>query len=281
MYRPRVQEASVSNKAIPVLAALLLLGSAAAWYWWPHIAPTPSPPPAVTAPVGPEPEPAIANPMPAPAADAPALPALADSDAPFAAALAALPGAGGIGAYLQPENFIRHIVATIDNLPRHRLAAELRPLKPTPGEFQVSGGDEQAVLDARNAARYAPLVALLGKLDMRAVNGLYQHFYPLFQRAYQDQGYPQGYFNDRLVAVIDHLLATPRPTAPLALVRPKVFWEFADPELEARSAGQKLLLRIGADNAAVVERKLRELRAMVAAGSPAARAATTPPAANQ
>jgi hypothetical protein len=263
----------VSNKAIPVLAAFLLLGSAAAWYWWQRIAPTPAPPPAVTAPAAPEPEPAIANPMPAAAADAPVLPSLADSDAPFSAALAALTGANGVGSYLQPENLIRHLVATIDNLPRHRLAVELRPLKPTAGTFLVTGGDEQSTLDEHNAARYAPLVTLLGKLDMRAVNGLYQHFYPLFQRAYQDLGYPQGYFNDRLVAVIDHLLATPRAAAPLALVRPKVFWEFADPELEARSAGQKLLLRIGADNAAVVERKLRELRALVATGPSAGHAA--------
>ncbi len=270
----------MSNKAIPVLAAFLLLGSAAAWYWWPRIAPTAAPPPTVTAPAAPEPEPAIANPVPAPAADAPVLPALADSDAPFNAALAAVPGAGGISSYLQPDNLIRHIVATVDNLPRHRLAVELRPLKPTAGAFLVTGGDEQSTLDEHNGARYAPLVALLGQLDMHAVNGLYQHFYPLFQRAYQDLGYPQGYFNDRLVSVIDHLLATPRPAAPLPLVRPKVFWEFADPELEARSAGQRLLLRIGSDAAAVVERKLRELRALVATG-PAAGHATAQHAANQ
>lgn len=270
----------MTNKAIPILAAFLVLGSAAAWYWWARIAPTPAPPPAVTAPAAPEAEPAIANPMPAPAADAPALPTLADSDTPFGSALAAIPGADRLGSYLQPENLIRRIVATIDNLPRHRLAVDLRPLKPAVGAFLITGSDEQATLDDHNAARYAPLVTLVGKLDMRAVNGLYQHYYPLFQRAYQDLGYPQGYFNDRLVSVIDELLATPRPAAPLALVRPKVFWEFADPELEARSAGQKLLLRIGADNAAVVERKLRELRALVATG-PSAGQAAPPRAANQ
>ena len=256
----------MSNKAIPVLAAVLLLGSAAAWYWWPHLAPSPAPPP-VTAPPAPEAAPAIANPMPAADSAAAPLPTLADSDSPFAAALSGIPGAGRIGKFLRPENLIRHLVATVDNLPRHRLAVDLRPLQPTGGAFMVSGGDEQATLDEHNAARYAPLVAILGSLDMRAVNGLYQHYYPLFQRAYQDLGYPQGYFNDRLVAVIDNLLATPRPTTPLALVRPKVFWEYADPDLEARAAGQKLLLRMGADNAAVVERKLRELRALVATGA--------------
>ena len=254
------------NKTIPVLATILLLASAAAWHWWPRIAPTAAPPPPVAAPATPEAESPVANPMPVPAAGAVALPALADSDAPFNADVGALPGAGALPSFLRPENLIRHLVATIDNLPRHRLAVELRPLTAARGALLVSGGDEQATLDERNAARYASLIAIFGKLDMHAVNGLYQRYYPLFQRAYQDLGYPQGYFNDRLVSVIDHLLATPRPATPLALVRPKVFWEFADPELEARSSGQKLLLRMGNDNAAVVERKLRELRALIATG---------------
>ena len=50
--------------------------------------------------------------------------------------------------------------------------------------------------------------------------------------------------------MIDHLLATPEIEGPIRLVQPKVLYEFADPELEARSAGQKLLLRMGAANAA-------------------------------
>lgn len=254
------------NKAVPVLAAILLLGSAAAWYWWPHLAPTPAPPPVTAAPA-PETAPAIANPMPAADANAAALPALGESDKPLAKELTGISGAGALGKYLQPANLVRHIVATVDNLPRHKLAVELLPLRRTAGTFTVTGTEDQATLDLHNnAQRYAPLIALLGNLDMHAVNGVYQHYYPLFQRAYQDLGYPQGYFNDRLVAVIDNLLATPKPKGPVALVRPKVFWEYADPDLEARSAGQKLMLRIGPDNAAVVERKLRELRALIATG---------------
>ncbi len=35
---------------------------------------------------------------------------------------------------------------------------------------------------------------------------------------------------------------------------------FADPELEARSAGQKILLRTGAANATAIKAKLREIR---------------------
>jgi hypothetical protein len=37
-------------------------------------------------------------------------------------------------------------------------------------------------------------------------------------------------------------------------------YEFADPNLEALSAGEKILLRMGAENAAKIKVKLREIR---------------------
>jgi hypothetical protein len=43
---------------------------------------------------------------------------------------------------------------------------------------------------------------------------------------------------------------------------------FADPALEARPAGQKLLIRMGPNNAAAVKAKLTELRAVVTAALP-------------
>src|SRR4029450_3313423 len=89
---------------------------------------------------------------------------------------------------------------------------------------------------------------------------LYVRFYPWFQQAYRDLGYPSGYFNDRLVDVIDLLLATPEITGPVVLVQPRVLYTFADPRLEALPAGQKMMIRMGPENTAQVKVKLRELR---------------------
>ena len=50
-----------------------------------------------------------------------------------------------------------------------------------------------------------------------------------------------------------------------ALTRPNVLYEFADPALEAQSAGRKLLLRMGPGNAARVKMKLRDMRDRIAA----------------
>ncbi len=82
-------------------------------------------------------------------------------------------------------------------------------------------------------------------IDQNLAIKIYTYFYPLFQTAYEQLGYKNAYFNDRLVYVIDHLLETPNPPDPLLLAQPAVLYTYADPSLENLSSGQKILLRIG------------------------------------
>jgi hypothetical protein len=96
--------------------------------------------------------------------------------------------------------------------------------------------------------------------DTTVLANTYFRLYPLFQQAYEDLGYPGQYFNDRLVEVIDDMLKAPEIPGPIQLTQPKVFYEYADPKLESLSAGQKLLIRMGPANEAIMKAKLRELR---------------------
>jgi len=64
------------------------------------------------------------------------------------------------------------------------------------------------------------------------------------------------------------LLATPQPAEPIELLRPNVMYTFADPALESLSAGQKILIRMGPDNAAAIKIKLKELRTAVTVAPP-------------
>ena len=125
------------------------------------------------------------------------------------------------------------------------------------------------MLDPANYERYKPLVQLIRSMDTQQLVATYTRYYPLFQEAYENLGHPPQYFNDRLIEVIDHLLETPDLQGPIALARPNVLYEFADPKLETRSAGQKVLIRMGSDNAAVVKDKLRALRGELIAQQPA------------
>ena len=60
------------------------------------------------------------------------------------------------------------------------------------------------------------------------------------------------------------LRAAPDPEAPIRLEQPKILYQYADPNLENRSAGQKIMMRIGRNNAAVLKQKLTEIRRLVA-----------------
>ncbi|HEX8964472.1 MAG TPA: DUF3014 domain-containing protein [Rhodocyclaceae bacterium] len=254
--------------SLPAIAALVLVGGYYAWtVWRPPLAERPAAPANVPVPPAPLPAPPAApqerypiatSAVPA-QAEAP-LPALDESDAAFGAAVAQLLGAKALPAYLYPDRMIRRLVATVDNLPRQAAPARMLPWKPVPGAFRVERSAAGTAIDPLNAARYGLCVEALRGLDAKAAVDLYVRYYPLFQRAYNELGYPKGHFNDRLVEALDDLLAAPDPAPPVALVQPRVLYQFADPELEARSAGQKMMMRMGAQNAAQARTVLREIR---------------------
>jgi hypothetical protein len=220
-------------------------------------------PPVVTQPeVTPAQEPPVRNPLEEAPLPQP-LPPLVESDPVMQESLSSLFGKA-LDPFLVPKNIIRHTVVTIDNLPRKKTAVQMWPVRPIGGELVASPDGEQYTLGADNYARYDRLVKIVQGTDMERLVALYKQYYPLFQEAYVAQGYPDGYFNDRLVEVIDHLLATPQIAGPIRLERPSVNYQFVDPELENRSSGQKLLIRMGSANAAIVKDKLRELRRLIA-----------------
>ncbi len=264
------------GKTLGVIA-VVVLGAAAVGYLLLNRASEPPPPMAevvipplpakpVTPPSVPAPpaEPAIAHPVETEPVTDP-LPELGDSDAPILKALATVLGKKWQELIL-PERLIHRIVATVDNLPRKRLPASIVPVKRVTGAFAVVGSAETLAIDAKNPERYASYVQLIKSVDTSKLVAVYRQFYPLFQRAYVELGYPNAYFNDRLVEALDDLLAAPEPEEPIRLAQPKVLYEFADPALESRSAGQKIMIRMGRDNAVSIKSKLREIRQNVARG---------------
>ncbi len=208
-------------------------------------------------------EPAVRYPLPAVDADQ-ALPSLDSSDVPVQTSIADLMGLEAAKQFISPENLVRNLVVSIDNLPEQKVAERIRPLQRVPGTFAVGGSEDAPVLDPANYERYKPLVQTIQSLDTQRLVATYQRYYPLFQESYEGLGSGPKYFNDRVIEVIDHLLETPEVRDPIPLSRPLVQYEFADPKLESLSAGQKLLIRMGSENATAVRAKLREFRGAIA-----------------
>lgn len=200
----------------------------------------------------------------------------ARSDRPLRAgeirpALVDLLGREAVATFLQIDEFPRRLVATVDNLGRAHAPHLLWPVNPAPDRFTVEELDGP-VIAADNASRYTPFVLLAESVDSARAVDLYVRIYPLLQAAYEELGFPNRYFNDRLIEVIDLLLATPQAEYPVRLqltevkglfpsLRPWTRYEFADPSLESLTAGQKVLLRVGPVNQRRLQDKLGELRA--------------------
>jgi hypothetical protein len=237
-----------------ILGGVILLAVAAgAWYWQGRArdeAEAPASPPAAAGS-------AIRNPIEAPDDIDPNLPATEQ--------VVALIGTPRFEAMFVPDDFVRKVVATVDSLTREDVAARINPAQPLAGSFVAAGEGDALVLGAANFARYSAWVELVESLDAGATVALYRRLYPQFQKVYEDLGNPDRYFNDRLIEVIDHLLSAPAAPATITLAQPGVYYVFADPALEAESAGRKLLLRMGPGNAARVQAKLKEIRDRIAA----------------
>lgn len=190
-----------------------------------------------------------------------ALPQLDASDAGLAATLSTLVGGLDLGSLLQSDQLITRIVATVDSLPRRELATLMLPLHTPKGSFATTDHEGRMVIGDANAARYAPYMQIVDSVDPKALVTWYVHAYPLFQQAYRQLGYPNGYFNDRLFAAIDDMLAAPEPAQPPVLIRSTSSWVYADSALESLSAGQRLMLRVGPLSEARIKARLREIRA--------------------
>ena len=273
---PRPPPRQSSRKAMVALLVLALVAGAGALYyfWSKYASPVPTAPTAseTTTPSRAEPRAAIQYPIEktpgAQPAEAESLPQLDDSDAVARSAIATILDNDSLTRLLVPDGIVRHIVATVDALPRKTIATQVLPVRPVSGSLVTATTARGTAIAPENATRYSVYIGAAELIDTKRLAGFYVRLYPLFQQAYVELGYPKGYFNDRLIGVIDHLLAAPEPQAPVYLSQNKVMYEFADSALEDLSAGQKILVRTGLENERRIKVKLRDIRKALTAETP-------------
>ena len=262
------------KKIIPFLL-LILLFAGAAWYSFMkptepvHELPPPVTPPVPTASreaVQSEPDGEVvyaerevlpespSEPPPEP------LPALNESDEEVKQDLGGIVGAETLAQYLPMDQVISRVVSSVDSLTSRQVPVHINPIRPADDTLVVEKDGERQVLSPENFSRYDGYVDLLQSMDSDSIVTFYARYSPLFQQAWEENG-GLGSFEDRMVEVIDDLLQTPDVPAPVYLTKPEAVYLFEDPDLEAMTAGQKVLVRMGSANASVVKEKLEEIKA--------------------
>ena len=164
-----------------------------------------------------------------------------------------------LAEWIATDRLVRRFVAVVDNVaegvdPRTHL-----PIRSLDEPFATTRGGGPTRIDPESYRRYDRAAALFVSLDPKGTARLYARLKPRIDEAYRDLGYPDRRFDDTLVRAIRHLLATPIPETPPILEARVRGWAYQDAGLEALSPAQKVLVRMGPDNARAVQNHLRRV----------------------
>lgn len=244
--------------------ALLVIGALAAaggtWYFLDTRDATSAPSPSfdVVEPLAAvEAEPAIARTMPTD------LPSLGASDELLRRLAPALSAHPRVAEWFATDALIRRFVVSVVNLAQGRSPrARLEFMAPS-GDIGVRAAGERLILDPDSYRRYDGIAEAFGSMDAEGVAELYHRLRPLFDQAYRELGLPRRTFDEQLALAFGRVLAFEPPEGPVVMVDEGGIYELADPRLEQLSPAAKHLLRMGPDNARLVQAKTREIaRAM-------------------
>lgn len=262
---------SSGNLIIWILLVLALIGLA---YFFLKPADTSIPEPKITKPVVLEEPVKEAEVVPLQEYEAPQnvvevepLPALNNSHGSLIENLKSL-GSESLLSLLVSEELIRKFVLAVNGIQEGKVVYDYRPVvSPQPPlvvesfNVMVDGNEvSQDRIDNKNFARYEPYVHALALVDADATVNLYKRYYPLLEEAFRELGLKKKNFHSVLIGAIDNILAAPDIQGDLLLLRPKVFYQYADPALEKLPQTHKLMLRMGPENARSVKASLRQLR---------------------
>lgn len=187
------------------------------------------------------------------------LPPLNDSDSFVLEGLQAIQNSVAIVPLLANEQFVRKFVVFVENVSREGFPQTELPYRPLEQEMPVTNIDDNLFLMAPAAhARFDQVVDTFIAMDTEQILILYRTLSPLLQQAYAEIGFRDENFDDTLRrALMEVVNATP-PEGPFQLVKPSVMYLYADSSIENLSEVNKQLIRLGPENTAKLQDKLRQ-----------------------
>lgn len=156
---------------------------------------------------------------------------------------------GGFQSWLIQEHLIRKFVRAMNALEEGKLVSQYRPFNDPEIPFKASNSGETWRIDINNFERYTPYLTSLEQVGPERLAKIYEHYYPLLQQAYEELGVKKGDFRQVTVRALTRITKAPMPPQDAALSRPSVTYRFSAADLEQRSPVEKLLFRMGPENA--------------------------------
>jgi len=163
------------------------------------------------------------------------------------------------GQWLRSKDLVRKFVAAVDAIANGQSPRPQMESFALGGPFKTLVKNGRTTLDPASYERYNIIADVLDSVSPAGCARLYASFRPLFQKAYQELGYPRGDFHQTLLKAIVEILRVPVVDEPIELEKKISSYAMIDPKLEELSAAQKHVLRMGPENLQLLQVKLREI----------------------
>ena len=163
--------------------------------------------------------------------------------------------------WMVPAEQVRKWVLTIDLVADGKIPYKHAPVKYDRDPFLVlPTGDDTYVADSGNYSRWDGMIGVISEIPVQDAARYYREWLPLLEKAYDELG-KQGNFHDRFMAALGQIRSVSEPPMGATLVRPHIFYQFADPELESASPLSKWMWRLGPENMLELQDFARNLSA--------------------
>jgi len=163
---------------------------------------------------------------------------------------------------LKGEHLIRKTVAAVDLIRRgENPSSQMGHLKPK-GSFEVERRNGKVYVSPKNYARYEPAIKALESLGAEKLVQGYEFLLPLFREAYDELGNERTNWEERALETLDLLLAMEIPEGDMELLDAGGIYIFAEDAYEKLPPAQKILIRMGPENATRVQARLLHLKNM-------------------
>ena len=189
------------------------------------------------------------------------LPPLAEMDSFLRPLLSALSSRPELARWLATDNLVRQLAVAIDQAAAGGTPAQNFKVIAPETPFATRGSGSQRSIDPASYQRYDGLVSTVTSIEARKVAEVYRTIQPRLNEAYRGLGHPEGDVDRALTNALDILIDTPIVQGPMRIHAIDARgWIYVDPDLEALTASQKQLLRMGPAHAAAVVNWLRAFR---------------------
>ena len=168
---------------------------------------------------------------------------------------------GLLRSWSRQKELLRSVVAAVDNVAQGQSpAAQLAFLAPEE-KFSVIEKNGTTYLDPQSFRRYDALINVFMAIPDETLIFWYRKLRPTLETAFRELGYPEITFSQRLKQAIEQLDQVPVTRKEVPLEKKILSYAFADIDLEDLNPAQKHLLRLGPQNVARIQKKLRNLAA--------------------